>query len=369
MTDLLFSHLLIIFLCIPVLLRPFSGTISQYQNKRDTFSIIPLIAVGICALSILAFSLEISNLTLLAFCLLLFFLNLNRFISFSTHMQRDYFNAFFKTFSLILLIILAGITTLLIVFRPAPIQQIQADQTKTLYYGNSSRGFFTRKTLFDPVTAEKTECLPASYTGDEAKLQTVLYIPDLFCSTEDALEQLLLLAQFGYRVVSFDFYTSDINYLHPFFDAAVFRSVSQRLMYVSNPDYFETNKQRLEENKERETAAALSILQSEDLCPIVIIAEGFTVQGAQRLLERYPQAVSSVFTVKEKSALETSPVPGMAQLSKTKPLELFLFGLSKNKERILSLQAGDISPDVKKDSVIPSNAAQRAHSFFSQEAQ
>jgi len=352
MTDILFSHLLIIFLCLPVLLRPFAGTLAQYQSRRDTFSIIPLIALGVCILSIIAFSLELSNLILLLFCLIVFLLNLNRFISFCTQMQRDYFTVFFKIFSLLLFVILLLITVLLLVFRPSPLPAIKAEQQKTLYYGSSSRGFFTRKTFFDPITAIKTEYMPeSSLLTPENKLPTVLYIPDLFTNTSDALEQLLLLSEQGYRVISFDFYPSDITYINPLWDTAVFRSFAQRVLLINNPSFFDENLTRFQDNKEREIFAALSILQSENLTPFYIIAEGFAVEGAKRIQNRFPQSVKGIFIAKEKITPFYSEQSGMAQLNKTKPLELFTAGLG-NKEIRETLYTAD-------------NTAQRVHEFLS----
>lgn len=348
MTDILFAQLLIVSLSLPVLLRPFAGTFSQYQTKSDTFSVIPTILIIICILSIIAFSLDLSLLVLLIFCIILSFLNMNRFISFCMHMQKDYFSVFFRLFSLILLLILLGITSLFIFFKPAAIGKIEAEQTKTLYYGSPTRGFFTRKTLFDPVTAVKTECLPSAYSSSEdTVLSTILYIPDLFASTSDALEQMLLLAHKGYRVVSFDFYTSEITYLNSFLDKASFRTFAQRLYYNRNSAYFDENTIRFQENKEREISAALSILQSEEPTPVLLIAEGFTIEGAIKVQERYPQAITSVFIAKKEHALIPSGQQGMTQLIKTKTLELFVYGISNN----------NTEPDS-----IP--ASQRAHIFF-----
>lgn len=267
-------------------------------------------------------------------------------------MQRDYFTVFFKIFSLLLLLLLLFFTALLLIFRPSPLPSLKADQIKTLYYGSSARGFFTRKTLFDPITAVKTECLPESSTfAPENTLPVVLYIPDLFTNTSDALEQLLRLSEYGYRVISFDFYPSDITYINSLWDAAAFRSFSQRVFFANKPSFFEDNLIRFQENKEREIFSALSILESENLSPFYIIAEGYTVEGAKRIQNRYPQSVKGVFTAKEQTAPFYSEQRGMAQLEKTKPLELFLFGFAK-KEIPQNLSAAD-------------NTAQRAHEFLS----
>lgn len=324
MTDLLFSNLLIVFLCIPVLLRPFAGTLAQNQSRRDAFAIIPLISLFICLLSIVAFSLEFSNLILLIFSLIVFFFNLNRFISFCMQLQRDYFNGFFKIFSLFLLVILLFLTALIYFYKPSPIPSFNADLEKTLYHGSSSRGFYTRKTLFDPITAVKTECFPVLKDDMKSTLPTVLYIPDICTSTSDALEQLLELSEKGCRVISFDFYPSDIVYINSLLDSPPLRSFSQRIIYAKNPSFFEKNNERFQENKEREIFSALSVLQSENLTPLYIIAEGFTVEGAKRIQERYPQSVADVFITKNTMNPLNSSHSGMAQLYKTKGLDLIL---------------------------------------------
>lgn len=246
-------------------------------------------------------------------------------------MQKDYFTLGFRFVSAILLLVLVLLTITIILFRPHTLPATKAEQSQTLYYGSPYRGFFTRKTIIDPITAIKTEFFPADITETQKNnLPRVLYVPDIFSSTHDATEELLLLAQKGFRVTAFDFYSKDIDYLNSLLDSKLFRDFSNHLLYYFYPSFYTNNKEALLQNKEIELFAGLSILQSEEPSPVFVIAEGFTVWGAEKLQHKYAKVIQGVFISNEAFAIEPSKNMRFAHIEKTKPLEALFLNIKQH---------------------------------------
>jgi len=177
---------------------------------------------------------------------------------------------------------------------------------------------------------------------------------------------MLELSRLGYRVVSFDFYPSDITYINTFIDIAHFRSFFQRMYYSNDPSSFNAKVPLLQANKERELESGLSILQSEEFTPVFIISEGYTAAGAEQIQKRYPQAVKKVFTDSKENALSAADNSLMSSLNKTKPLEFFLISLRNGKKLTDSWSFSGIRSRIIGGGIIQSTA-QRAHSAFQEE--
>lgn len=330
MTDIFFAQILILFLQYITLYRPFSKHFIQTYYHKDVLSIVPLISLVIIVLSFFAFSLQISLILLFLLGLLIFFLNLPRTLSFIGGMQKDFFSLPFKIVSAFLLILSLSLFLLLSIYRPLPNKISDLVTNKTLYYGSHRSGFFERRGLFNAFTAEKVEIFPSENTFTNDKdLQIVVCIPDFCYDIEDTYKTAVNIANKGYKVVLFDFFSRDTEGFSVFRQGKNIKNFHEKLYLAFKPEIYEQEKQNLIEQKRKEMLSAMSLIYSEKPEPFFIIADGLSYEAALILQKNFPSIIQGIYTSGAKSLFEQRREEGLSSFLTTKPLDAKILNIQK----------------------------------------
>lgn len=326
MTDIYLAQILILFLQIPVLYRPFAKQRSHTQYIKDVYSLLPYISLFIIILSIFAFSLQISLALLFLLNLLSCFLNLPRALSFISGMQKDFFSISFKVISALLLVLSTMFFVFLTIYKPSPNVMTDLVATKTTYYGSHQGGFFERQGFFRGISAEQIEIYPSEIT------QTIIAIPDYCFDLEDMYAASISLAEKGYKLVLFDFFAKDKGPFPRLSQKKLVKNFYEKMRLLFFPASYKTKKPELIEQKKRELLSAISILYSNEPEKVFIITEGLSFEAALSLQEEYPFVIEGVFSTDEKglgkkALFEDKTFSAFSSFASTKPLDAKLLGI------------------------------------------
>ena len=254
MSMLFLSLFLVIFVLFFVTLRIFAPKIYSRQQNLDSLSILPILMVIVCILILNGYGLSHTILIALILSIFVFLVNVRRFYNLCIGLNRDDYHPLFKIVSIIQNILLLAFLLLLLVYFP-PILKTQKAES-AIFYGSHKAGFFVKTNLLEKTTA-KLDLYNAIYEEEEKSTveteisteeteteqiiqetqkteeqivekekpspKNVIYLSDVFVTTQDAQGTLSYLADKGYNVFAFSFFDK-LNYFHS-------RIVNHNLLY------------------------------------------------------------------------------------------------------------------------------------------
>lgn len=330
MTDIFLAQALILFLHAFVLFRPFSKQVANYHQSKDVLSLLPFVANFLILLSFLAFSVQVSLISLLILNFFACFLNLSRALSFISGMQKDYFSISYKIMSAFLLLFTTILFTILFIYHPQSNSLSNFQTSKTLYYGSHNSGFFEHKGLFNAYSAEKIEIFPQEDTlqANNDPL-TIIIIPDYCFDTEDIYETALFLVEKGYKVVLFDFFAYDNASSFGISQKKIIKNFYEKALLFFKPEVYQKEKDTFISQKKKELLSAISILYSEKPEPVYLLAEGLSRDAAFSLQKEYPSVIQAIYSSEQKALFENNQFSGLASFQKTKPLDTQILGIKE----------------------------------------
>ncbi len=360
MSTLFLSLFLIIFVLFFVTLRIFVPKIYTRYQKYDSLAVLPIIILIISILLLNAFGLTHSILIAITLSLVIFLSNLRNFYNLCIGLDRDDYHPLFKVVSLIQNILLLLFLIILLIYFPT-ILKTQKSQS-ILFYGSHKAGFFEKTNLLEKTTAkldlynaiyedEEKSTVKTEISTEETEIEeiiqetqiaeeqivekekpspkNVIYLSDVFVTTQDAQGTLSYLADKGYNVFAFSFFDK-LNYFNNFMDSKTYSPFFLRYEYKNKSENLQKNKEMFVHQKITEFTSILTMMEKFGQLPVYILAEGNCIPAAEEIQQKYPQAVLGIYKINVDDKIE-GYIDGFANIQQTKPLESAIIKLQKNR--------------------------------------
>ena len=361
MSTLFLSLFLIIFVLFFVTLRIFVPKLYTRYQKYDSLAVLPIIILVISFLLLNAFGLTHSILIAIILSIIVFFSNLRNFYNLCIGLNKDSYGPGFIAISILQNITLVAFLLLLLIFFP-PLLKTEKPNSM-IFYGSHKAGFFEKTSILEKTTAkldiyaavfeeeektetEESEILIEETNSDEIIQETqekeeqifekekpspknVIYLSDVFVSTQDAQGTLSYLADKGYNVFAFSFFDK-LNYFDNYKDSHSLSPFFMRYAYKNQDENLSKKKEMLIHKKITEYTSVLTLMENFEQLPVYILAEGNCIPAAEEIQQKYPQAVLGIYKINVDDPIE-GYIDGFANLQQTKPLESAIIKLPKNR--------------------------------------
>ena len=360
MSTLFLSLFLVIFVLFFVTLRIFVPKVYSRQQNLDSLSILPILMVIVALLTLNGFGLTHSILISILLSFFIFIVNIRRFYNLCIGLDRDVYHPLFKVVSLIQNILLLLFLIILLIYFPT-ILKTQKSQS-ILFYGSHKAGFFEKTNLLEKTTAkldlynaiyeeEEKSTVETEFSTEETETEhiiqetqkteeqivekekpspkNVIYLSDVFVTTQDAQGTLSYLADKGYNVFAFSFFDK-LNYFNNFMDSKTYSPFFLRYEYKNKSENLQKNKEMFVHQKITEFTSILTMMEKFGQLPVYILAEGNCIPAAENIRQKYPQAILGIYKINVDDKIE-GYIDGFANIQQTKPLESAIIKLSKNR--------------------------------------
>ena len=360
MSTLFLSLFLIIFVLFFVTLRVFVPKIYTRYQKYDSLAVLPIIILIISFLLLNAFGLTHSILIAIFLSLIVFLFNLRNFYNLCTGLNKDSYGPGFIVISVLQNIALVAFLLLLLFYFP-PILKTEKPSSM-IFYGSHKAGYFEKTSIFEKTTAkldiyqavyeeeetvtEESEISTEETNSEEIIKETekeekqivekekpspknVIYLSDVFVTTQDAQGTLSYVADKGYNVFAFSFFDK-LNYFNNLKDSYSFSPFFMRYAYTNQDENIIKNTEMFVHQKIIEYTSILTIMENFGQLPVYILAEGNCIAAAEEIQDKYPQAVLGIYKINVDDKIE-GYIDGFANLQQTKPLESAIIKLPQNR--------------------------------------
>lgn len=361
MSTLFLSLFLIIFVLFFVTLRIFVPKLYTRYQKYDSLAVLPIIILVISFLLLNAFGLTHSILIAIILSIIVFFSNLRNFYNLCIGLNKDSYGPGFIAISILQNITLVAFLLLLLIFFP-PLLKTEKPNSM-IFYGSHKAGFFEKTSILEKTTAkldiyeavfeeeektetEESEILIEETNSDEIIQETqekeeeifekekpspknVIYLSDVFVTTQDAQGTLSYLADKGYNVFAFSFFDK-LNYFDNYKDSHSLSPFFMRYAYKNQDENLSKKKEMLIHKKITEYTSVLTLMENFEQLPVYILAEGNCIPAAEEIQKKYPQAVLGIYKINVDDPIE-GYIDGFANIQQTKPLESVIIKLPKNR--------------------------------------
>ena len=355
MSTLFLSLFLIIFVLFFVTLRVFVPKIYTRYQKYDSLAVLPIIILIISFLLLNAFGLTHSILIAIFLSLIVFLFNLRNFYNLCTGLNKDSYGPGFIVISVLQNIALVAFLLLLLFYFP-PILKTEKPSSM-IFYGSHKAGYFEKTSIFEKTTA-KLDIYQAVYeeeetVTEESEISTeeiiqgtkkeekqivekekpspknVIYLSDIFVTTQDAQGTLSYVADKGYNIFAFSFFDK-LNYFNNLKDSYSFSPFFMRYAYTNQDENILKNTEMFVHQKIIEYTSILTIMENFGQLPVYILAEGNCIAAAEEIQDKYPQAILGIYKINVDDKIE-GYIDGFANLQQTKPLESAIIKLPQNR--------------------------------------
>lgn len=361
MSTLFLSLFLIIFVLFFVTLRIFVPKLYTRYQKYDSLAVLPIIILVISFLLLNAFGLTHSILIAIILSIIVFFSNLRNFYNLCIGLNKDSYGPGFIAISILQNITLVAFLLLLLIFFP-PLLKTEKPNSM-IFYGSHKAGFFEKTSILEKTTAkldiyeavfeeeektetEESEILIEETNSDEIIQETqkteeqivekekpspknVIYLSDVFVTTQDAQGTLSYLADKGYNVFAFSFFDK-LNYFDNYKDSHSLSPFFMRYAYKNQDENLSKKNEMLIHKKITEYTSVLTLMENFEQLPVYILAEGNCIPAAEEIQQKYPQAVLGIYKINVDDPIE-GYIDGFANIQQTKPLESAIIKLPKNR--------------------------------------
>ena len=362
MSTLFLSLFLIIFVLFFVTLRVFVPKIYTRYQKYDSLAVLPIIILIISFLLLNAFGLTHSILIAIFLSLIVFLFNLRNFYNLCTGLNKDSYGPGFIVISVLQNIALVAFLLLLLFYFP-PLLKTEKPSSM-IFYGSHKAGYFEKTSIFEKTTA-KLDIYQAVFeeetvtsVTEDSEISTevtdleeiiqetekeeeqivekekpspknVIYLSDVFVTTQDAQGTLSYVADKGYNVFAFSFFDK-LNYFNNLKDSYSFSPFFMRYAYKKQDENILKNTEMFVHQKIIEYTSILTIMENFGQLPVYILAEGNCIAAAEEIQDKYPQAVLGIYKINVDDKIE-GYIDGFANLQQTKPLESAIIKLPQNR--------------------------------------
>lgn len=188
MSDLFIGEILVLFLLLPVLIRPFLRRLQRVEG----IPLLPFLAFLLCLAIIAGMGLRITFLPLFAFTVLVFVSGLIRLFRLFRHLPTDWYSPVSVAYNSFLLVVFVGVFFTSFLFAPETGYISKGRVQRTLVLQTDSPYVRARYRVWSPEKSPNAN-------------PTVLFLGDISSSADGRNTTALLLAESGYTVIAADY--------------------------------------------------------------------------------------------------------------------------------------------------------------------
>ncbi|MCQ2584011.1 MAG: hypothetical protein MJ185_00345 [Treponema sp.] len=300
------------------------------KPHMDPLTMLAPISFLLASLSLFSFSADVFILAIFLLSILVLLSNFHALIRYSSHLVIDRYSPLMKVwawFTNTLCLLLLGT---ILFFSPVNISErkMEAVSTKSLYSGSFSKGFAPSE-RFETSTGFITEFTRPE--GPEDLNTIIILLGDKRGDTESYRPYLLSLAEKGFTVVSGDFYSKDLKWIHSFEDSKTFRRMGLVLRSLINNQKFKSQREFYTYNFSREIETMISLMNAKygNDCQFFIITDEMSYTAAEDFKKVKPEVISGIFDL---STVPEYITPGYGFIQQTDPFLGKFLGVSRDKK-------------------------------------
>ena len=284
MSDLFVGEILIFFLLLPVMLRPFFRRLQRVEGC----ALLPFLAFLICVAMIAAFGLQITFLPVLFFCLLVFFSGLTRLFRLFRHLPTDWYSPVAKVYGGFLLLLFAAVLWLSFMYAPEA----------AFFSGKNVQRVSSTQTVSGGIKARVTTWAPPVAGTNAEKMPTVLFVGDVSSGSAGRTTIASILAENGYTVVAADFNGSR-DYENPLLASSTLRQFLFRFSLVFSVSLAPANGDAVRFAQTQEVDRLVEIAKGRYGSDSVffVVAEGSACDAVLSLRHAQPDLFVGVFCI------------------------------------------------------------------------
>lgn len=290
------------------------------RARRDPLAVVAPVAFILSILQILARGIEV--LTALGFLIgfLTLLSNFHALFRYSERLYIDRYSPLMKFWAVLTTILSVSAIFLTISLAPVELQnsELKISETETRYAG-SFRAGFQKAGIFSRSSAQLYRFAPNNLTDQDAELPLILFFPDKRGDTQNYLPYLQLLAQKGCVVLSADFFSNDLKWLHSFEDHKLLRQSALVFHSLKNPKKFMSQREFYSYNISQECNATLKFVNElfsqdakfymvSDVMGNIAISDFAKMNGSRVLDVFYLDSVEEYKTAGYGCVEQTSPL-------------------------------------------------------------
>jgi hypothetical protein len=284
MSDLFVGEILIFFLLLPVMLRPFFRRLQRIEGC----ALLPFLAFLLCVAVIAAFGLQITFLPVLFFCLLVFLSGLARLFRLFRHLPTDWYSPVAKVYGVFLLLLFVSVLWLSFAFAPEA----------AFFSGKNVQRVFSTQTVSGGIKARVTTWSPPVAGTNAEKNPIVLFVGDVSSGATGRRTAASILAENGYTVVAADF-SGSRDYENPLLASSTLRTFLFRFSRVFSISLAPANGKTVRFAQTREVDRLVEIAKGRYGSDAVfyVVAEGSACDAVLSLRSARPDLFGGVFCI------------------------------------------------------------------------
>ena len=307
--------------------------------KRDPLAALAPLTFLLSILQILAWGVGMFTALGLIISFFVLLSNFHALFRYSERLYVDHYSPLMMVWAIFTSILSLAAIVALFIFAPKELNSRNLGITETSYkYTGEFRSGFDQTQKFQKVNATLYEYKLDNKKADEKlggdrEPQTlqqpiVLFVPDKRGDTYYYKPFLQLLAQKGFTVVSGDFYARDGKWFHSLLDLKILRRISMVTESMSDPYYFNSQREFYTYNIGLECKALLNIVREKygPDCQIFVISDGMSNDAVNDLVKTKQKNVVGTFSLNTIAGYKTS---GYGCIAQTAPLLNMVMGLER----------------------------------------
>ncbi len=280
--------------------------------KADVIATVPVLALILSVLNILAWGLSITEVAIFLLSLFVTIWNIRAMLRLASKLVIDHYSGLFIFISAVNLIITLALAVAIILFSPthASLKKFSVTRTDSVYSGSFSEGFAERENPFANAGAKVSV-----FEGENATNKKVLFVPSKCASTDSYQPMLVKLAHDGYTVYAAEFYADDLLWFEGGWKNL---SMTRRTMFIHTRLYGNDQSVFLRtEDFAKEYVALLEIAHPSAEDFVILLADDDRAYAMNYCARSFPSLVDRVFDIATISDYETR---GFGPVEQTAPL-------------------------------------------------
>jgi len=284
----------------------------------DPLVMLAPLSLLLASLSLFSFSVDLFLISILLISILVLLSNFHALIRYSSHLVIDRYSPLMKFWAWLTTILSVAVLISVIIFSPVrfPEKKHDVNITTENYTGSFAKGFVPSE-KFEISNGFITEFSPKATAGNPAEV--VLFFSDKRGDTEHYRPYLVTLAEEGFTVVSGDFYSKDLKWIHTFEDSRLLRRMGLAIRSVLNNRKYKSQREFYTFNFSREIETMTSLMKTKygKDCRFFIVTDEMGFTAAQDFSNSKPDLISGIFNI---STVPEYITPGYGFIQQTDPL-------------------------------------------------
>lgn len=300
-------------------------------GKVDSLAVLAPLCVVLSVLQIIAWKADVFSLTILFFSVFAFIINFRALLRFISGLYVDHYSMAFSVGAIFIAVLVILQTVLMILFWPYSIKVSDYNiEKKVVRLTGSFREGFSETGPFVVSNAQAYVYNPVNAVSDDV---FVLFVPDKRADTSHYEPYLRAVANCGYKVLSVDYFSKDLKWLHNGADISYFRRMVMILKYMMKPILFEAEKEFYTYNTLQECKETFNLVARKigDMPKVIFIGDEMTKDG----IKDFCKDNNSVLGYFSLTDFEEYKSVGLGCVSQVAPLISYRLGIEEENNLVV----------------------------------